>query len=140
MCGSYKVNTSTNRSGFSYGQFSVLRRYSDFCWFHDQLCFLYPGIIMPPLPEKQAVGRFSTEFIESRRRGLEKFISRILKHPTLVNSEILVTFLEVDDAGLAAAKDRQKAEKDKKAGSTMSWFESKINSITAQPNSVFNFT
>jgi sorting nexin-1/2 len=128
------VNTSTNRSGFSYGQFSVLRRYSDFCWFHDQLCFTFPGIIMPPLPEKQAVGRFSTEFIESRRRGLEKFMSRIVAHPSLVNSEILVSFLESDDIGLAAVKDKGKAEKDKKSGSVLSWFETKVNSLTVQPN------
>ena len=91
---------------------------------------------MPPLPEKQAVGRFSTEFIESRRRGLEKFMVRVLKHPTLLNSEILVTFLEADDVGLTVAKDKGKADKDKKAGSMMSWFESKVNTLTVQPNQV----
>lgn len=89
---------------------------------------------MPPLPEKQAVGRFSTEFIESRRRGLEKFMVRVLKHPTLLNSEVLVTFLEADDVGLTVAKDKGKADKDKKAGSMMSWFESKVNTLTVQPN------
>ena len=29
---SYKVNTATNREEFSYGQFGVIRRYSDFAW------------------------------------------------------------------------------------------------------------
>ena len=34
---SYKVNTATNREEFSYGQFGVIRRYSDFAWLSDRL-------------------------------------------------------------------------------------------------------
>lgn len=128
------MNTSTNRPDFSYGQFSVLRRYSDFCWLHDQLCFLHPGVIVPPPPEKQAVGRFSADFIESRRRSLEKFMSRVLGHASLNQSEVIVTFLEADDAGLAAAMNKGKVEKSQKAPSVMSWFETKVNSMTVQPN------
>lgn len=89
---------------------------------------------MPPPPEKQAVGRFSSEFIESRRRALEKFMSRILAHPSLSQSEAIVTFLEADDAGLTSARDRGKAEKSQKAPSVMSWFETKVNAMTVQPN------
>lgn len=130
------MNTSTNRSGFSYGQFSVLRRYSDFAWFHDQLCFLFPGVIVPPLPEKQAVGRFGSEFVESRRRALEKFIDRVLKHKDLLNCELLITFLEADDVSLSAAKDRSKQDKEKKSTTMKSWFDSKVNQLTVQPGQV----
>jgi sorting nexin-1/2 len=128
------VNTSTNRPDFSYGQFSVLRRYSDFCWLYEQLCFAQPGVIVPPPPDKQAVGRFSAEFIESRRRALEKFMNRVLAHPTLCQSELIITFLEADDTGLAAARDKGKVDKSAKAPSVMSWFETKVNSMTVQPN------
>lgn len=128
------MNTSTNRPDFSYGQFSVLRRYSDFIWLYDQLCFQHPGVIVPPPPDKQAVGRFSAEFIESRRRALEKFMGRVLAHPSLSQSDLIVTFLEADDAGLAMARDKGKAEKSQKTPSVMSWFETKVNSMTVQPN------
>ena len=89
---------------------------------------------MPPPPDKQAVGRFSADFIESRRRALEKFMFRVLAHPTLNQSDVIITFLEADDAGMHAAKDKGKAEKSQKTPSVMSWFESKVNSMTVQPN------
>lgn len=81
-----QVNTQTNLPEYSYGtyvgemlilftlsrRFSVIRRYSDFVWLSDQLAKDVPGSIVPPLPEKAVVGRFSAEFVESRRRLLEK--------------------------------------------------------------------
>lgn len=48
---------------------SVLRRYSDFLWLYDRLHKERAGAIVPHLPEKQAVGKFSPEFVEERRRG-----------------------------------------------------------------------
>lgn len=41
-------------------------RYSDFVWLHGQLELEVPGAIVPPLPEKAVVGRFTPEFIEAR--------------------------------------------------------------------------
>jgi hypothetical protein len=35
----------------------VIRRYSDFEWLHDRLAERYKGIFIPPLPEKNAVGK-----------------------------------------------------------------------------------
>ena len=49
---SYKVNTATNREEFSYGQFGVIRRYSDFVWLADQLQKDVPGAIVPPAGRK----------------------------------------------------------------------------------------
>lgn len=48
---------------------SVLRRYSDFVWLYERLHKERAGAIVPHLPEKQAVGKFSPEFVEERRRG-----------------------------------------------------------------------
>ena len=123
MLCSYKVNTSTNRPAFSYGQFSVLRRYSDFEWLLDQLGTAFPGTILPPIPEKQAVGRFSPDFVEQRRRGLERFLIKISQHPTLVDSQYLISFLTADDVAFNIAKSTVRQENDDKSnGSMVSWF------------------
>jgi hypothetical protein len=41
--------------------------------------------------------RFTPEFIEYRRKELEKFLRRVAEHPTLRKSPDLVTFLEAND-------------------------------------------
>jgi hypothetical protein len=69
---SYKVNTRTNLPQFEHGQLAVVRRYRDFVWLRAQMMKAYPGIIVPPLPEKLVVGRFSEDFVEGRRRALER--------------------------------------------------------------------
>eukprot|EP00602_Paraphysomonas_sp_CaronLab_P003556 CAMPEP_0185028212 /NCGR_PEP_ID=MMETSP1103-20130426/13844_1 /TAXON_ID=36769 /ORGANISM="Paraphysomonas bandaiensis, Strain Caron Lab Isolate" /LENGTH=449 /DNA_ID=CAMNT_0027562561 /DNA_START=1 /DNA_END=1350 /DNA_ORIENTATION=+ len=127
----YKVNTTTNHSKFQFSEFSVLRRFSDFVWLHDQLNFSYPGAIVPPLPEKQAVGRFSTEFVECRRRALEKFMSRVTKHTTLKDAECLQAFLQADDVAFSQSKEEFRLEREKVSGTLASWFETKVNALTA---------
>jgi hypothetical protein len=37
-----QVNTQTDRAEFHYGQFSVVRRYSDFVWLHTKLAHNFP--------------------------------------------------------------------------------------------------
>lgn len=49
---------------------------------------------MPPPPEKQAVGRFDSNFVESRRMALEKMLNKIAAHPTLQHDGDLKIFLE----------------------------------------------
>ena len=41
--------------------------------------------------------RFSPEFIEHRRKELERFLRRSANHPTLQHSEHLKAFLELSD-------------------------------------------
>ncbi|KAF3332042.1 sorting nexin 1 isoform X1 [Carex littledalei] len=92
---SYRVITKSNMTEFEGPEKIVIRRYSDFEWLHDKLAEKYKGIFIPPLPEKSAVEkfRFSAEFIEMRRQGLDVFINRIASHPVLRKSEDLRTFL-----------------------------------------------
>ena len=113
------MNTSTNRPAFSYGQFSVLRRYSDFEWLLEQLGTAFPGVILPAIPEKQAVGRFSPDFVEQRRRGLERFLNKISLHPTLVESQYLISFLTADDVAFNIAKSTVRQESDEKSNGGM---------------------
>lgn len=50
--------------------------------------------MVPPPPEKQAVGRFDVEFVESRRQALERMLNKIAAHPILQNDGDLKLFLE----------------------------------------------
>lgn len=50
--------------------------------------------MVPPPPEKQAVGRFESNFVESRRQALEKMLNKTAAHPTLQHDPDLKLFLE----------------------------------------------
>lgn len=51
-------------------------------------------MVVPPPPEKQAVGRFDTNFVESRRAALERMLNKTAAHPTLQHDGDLKLFLE----------------------------------------------
>ena len=55
---------------------------------------------MPPPPEKQAVGRFDQNFVESRRQALERMLNRTAAHPILQHDSDLKIFLESDAFGV----------------------------------------
>lgn len=100
------------------GQYSsVLRRYSDFLWLYERLHKERAGSIVPPLPEKQAVSRFSPEFVEERRLALERFLRRVVLHPELMDCNALMTFLRADDVTFQHAKNVSKSA-DKYSGDT----------------------
>lgn len=90
----YSVLTRTSSKAYTQSSFTVTRRYRDFLWLYDQLHTNNPGVVVPPPPEKQAVGRFDTNFIESRRMALERQINKIAAHPILQHDGDLKTFLE----------------------------------------------
>ncbi len=76
---------------------------------------------MPPLPEKQAVSRFSPEFVEERRCALERFLRRVVSHPELMDCEALSVFLRGDDVTFQHAKSVSKSSSsDKRAGAAAS--------------------
>ncbi len=106
-----------------------MRRYSDFTWLSEQLQREFPGVIVPPLPEKQTVGRFGSDFVESRRRALEKCLQRIAAHEEIGNSQFFVTFLQADEHGLHKAIGDAKASKPQLATKAMAWFEGTVNTI-----------
>jgi sorting nexin-1/2 len=72
----------------------VTRRYKDFLWLYNTLHANNPGVVVPPPPEKQAVGRFDSNFVESRRMALEKMLNKTAAHPTLQHDGDLKIFLE----------------------------------------------
>lgn len=92
----YSVITKTTSKAYANPSFTVTRRYRDFLWLYEQLHTNNPGIIIPPPPEKQTVGRFDANFIESRRMALERQVSKTANHPILQHDADLKTFLESD--------------------------------------------
>ena len=76
---------SVTSNVFTSALISVHRRYSDFVWMQDVLKSMHPLNIIPPLPPKQTLGRFDEDFIEDRRRGLEKFLSRVSNLALLIS-------------------------------------------------------
>ncbi|TPX36655.1 hypothetical protein SmJEL517_g01340 [Synchytrium microbalum] len=84
----------TDSPSFRNKNVSVVRRYRDFLWLYTQLLTKYPGIVVPPVPEKAALGRFSDDFVESRRGALERFLRRTASHPILSNESDMRLFLE----------------------------------------------
>ena len=64
---SYKINTRVHNHDNDdklrrfQKESSMIRRYNDFVWLHQQLEKEYPGLIIPHLPEKLAVGIIMVE-------------------------------------------------------------------------------
>ena len=89
----YRVATKTSLP-YRNQTCSVMRRFSDFLWLYNQLLHKYPGVIIPPVPEKQAVGRFGEEFIETRRVALQRFMHLTSQHEVLQLDSVLQQFCE----------------------------------------------
>jgi sorting nexin-1/2 len=53
---SYKINARVHNRDNDEKESSIIRRYNDFVWLHQQLEKEYPGLIIPHLPEKLVVG------------------------------------------------------------------------------------
>lgn len=53
----YTVRTVTSSLAFRKKDFSVLRRFSHFLWLFDALTSNNPGVIVPGMPEKSALGQ-----------------------------------------------------------------------------------
>lgn len=97
----YMVATKTTRVEFDLPEYSVRRRYQDFDWLRTKLEDTQPTHLIPPLPEKfvmkGVVDRFSEEFVETRRKALDKFLKRVADHPVLSFNEHFNAFLSAKD-------------------------------------------
>ncbi|XP_071765484.2 sorting nexin-8-like [Centroberyx gerrardi] len=76
----------------------VHKRYSDFDMFHELLLQRFSYRTVPQLPPKRMLKGVLTsqserEFIESRRRGLERFTALVTQHPFLGQDKMVDIFL-----------------------------------------------
>lgn len=105
----YRVKTKTSLPFFRRNSFSVSRRFSDFRGLRDKLAekHVNSGRIVPPAPEKDAVGTakvkmskdddvVNDDFIEKRRIALERYLNRTAAHPVLRADPDFREFLELD--------------------------------------------
>ncbi|KAF9971860.1 Vacuolar protein sorting-associated protein 5, partial [Modicella reniformis] len=140
----YKVHIKTNSTAFRSNDFTVQRRYRDFLWLYNQLTTHNPGVIVPPVSEKHAIGRFQDEFVESRRIALERCLRKMTAHPMLYGDPDLKLFLESESLVAVIKEKRQDSSKGfmTKVGETISsattftkvqetdeWFESRRNQL-----------
>ena len=80
------------------------RRYSSFLSLHQALTGLYPVLIIPPIPSKQSLAEYAVKgqskakedatTIARRKRLLEDFLQRLVRHPILGGEHVLHRFLE----------------------------------------------
>lgn len=85
---------------------TVRRRYSAFLSLHQALTGLYPVLIIPPIPSKQSLTDYAVKgqskaredatIIARRKRLLEDFLRRLVRHPILGGEHVLHRFLEED--------------------------------------------
>ncbi|KAJ5570035.1 uncharacterized protein N7459_009465 [Penicillium hispanicum] len=107
----YQVRTKTTSKAYRQPEFAVSRRYRDFLWLYNSLHNSNPGVVVAPPPEKQAVGRFDTNFVESRRAALERMLNKIASHPILQHDADLKIFLE-SEAFHVDVKNKENREPD----------------------------
>lgn len=93
---------------------------------------MFLGYLIPPIPEKQYVGRFEGDFIEERRRSLEQFLFRILSHPQLKHTTEVALFVTGQEAQLSAAKSGSKKDNKNTTGKGFMGFLSSISSSLGQ--------
>ncbi|RWS06273.1 serine/threonine-protein kinase Sgk1-like protein, partial [Dinothrombium tinctorium] len=74
----------------------LYRRYNEFSKLYDLLKKQFPGLSLK-LPGKKLFGNnFSSDFIKSRRQGLDDFIQRLMSDPRLSNHPEVRAFLRLD--------------------------------------------
>ncbi|WWC86255.1 uncharacterized protein L201_001128 [Kwoniella dendrophila CBS 6074] len=104
----YKTTEGGKASYITYviqlGTHTTRRRYSAFLSLHQALTGLYPVLIIPPIPSKQSLTDYAVKgqtkakedatVIARRKRLLEDFLRRILRHPILGGEHVVHRFLE----------------------------------------------
>ncbi|XP_054475418.1 sorting nexin-1a [Anoplopoma fimbria] len=105
----YKVTTQTQLPMFRNKTFTVRRRFSDFLGLYEKLSEKHGpnGFIVPPPPEKSILGMTkvkvgkedssSADFVERRRAALERYLQRVVHHPSLLQDPDVREFLEREE-------------------------------------------
>ncbi|CAN9498916.1 unnamed protein product [Ophioblennius macclurei] len=105
----YKVTTQTTLPIFRNKTLTVRRRFSDFLGLYEKLSEKHGpnGFIVPPPPEKSILGMTkvkvgkedssSADFVERRRGALERYLQRVVNHPSLLQDPDVREFLEREE-------------------------------------------
>mmetsp|Transcript_2632 Transcript_2632/g.4085 ORF Transcript_2632/g.4085 Transcript_2632/m.4085 type:complete len:374 (+) Transcript_2632:498-1619(+) len=77
----------------SLGEFQITRRYKEFLLLRDVLFSRYPGLYIPPIPQKQIQGKMAEQFIEERTVFLNEFLQQMIAQKYLASSPELQVFI-----------------------------------------------
>ena len=69
------------------GGWECKRRYNEFHALHEALLRRWPGIVIPLVPPKKAVGNKGAAFVQERRFYLERFLRKMSKYDFIINSQ-----------------------------------------------------
>lgn len=84
-------------NGASHSLIVLYKRYSDIEKFRALLVEAFPKDQIPPLPPKDVFSLlrlwFTDSWLESRRRGLQWFMTNVLLHPKYQHSPVITQFV-----------------------------------------------
>jgi len=129
----YKVHTK----GDNDKPIVSVRRYSDFLWLHDRLEEEFIDVIIPPVPEKAFVNNTSSDIVEYRRRELEKFLKRVLRHSSLSKSQYVKSFLTANEQDMVQHR-TQKHVRPKIEEEQSNFFTSSLSFLTSVTQQVMS--
>ena len=69
------------------GNWEGIRRYNEFFKLHEKLEQRWPGIPIPCLPPKKAIGNKDVKFINERRFYLERFLKKMSPFDFILESQ-----------------------------------------------------
>jgi hypothetical protein len=75
-------------------KFEIFRRYSDFAVLRESLAERFPGLYVPPIPSKKAIGNTKQSFVEERCFLPNMFIKQLSRCPYLVESQEFLIFVK----------------------------------------------
>jgi len=75
----------------------------------EQLQTALPMVVVPALPDKKVVGRFTPEVVNARLRGLQRFLSRCAKDTNVVEHVVFQNFLSLTTDEFATFRDARNA-------------------------------
>lgn len=104
---------------FKGREFVVRRRFKEFLWLYQHLTNKYPGVIVPPVPEKHAIGRFEEDFVENRRVQLERMLRKLGAHNILQKDADFHLFLTSQSFQMEIQEKKQKTSLISKIGDAM---------------------
>jgi hypothetical protein len=88
------------------GPFEGVRRYNHFYCLYEALQKRWPGVLIPKLPSKKAIGNKEVKFIYERKFYLERFLRKCARFEFIVNSEEFRIFARPGSGDLEKMLDR----------------------------------
>ena len=81
--------------------FEVRRRFSDFIWLHDIIHKLYINCVIPPIIcSNYHLNIKEYNRLEKRINLIKRFMTRLINHPLIRNSQILYDFISIKEEKL----------------------------------------